>query len=163
MPLTYKEVSEILKIIDSSNCEEVLLELEGTRLVVRRGDSLSEQLNLNTPPDKSPSIAPSITPSVKKDKSEQMRPQAKITIEEHDDTIVRSPMVGTFYQSPSPEEPPFVEKGCKIKKGDPLCLIEVMKLYTTVESTTAGTIESILITDGTLVEFNQPLFRIKPD
>jgi len=162
MPLTYKEVSEILKIIDSSNCEEVLLELEGTRLVVRRGDSLSEQLNLNTPPDKSPSIAPSITPSVKKDKSEQMRPQAKITIEEHDDTIVRSPMVGTFYRSSNPENEPFINVGDSISSGQTICIIEAMKLFNEIEAEVAGKVIEILIDDTSPVEFDQPLFIIDP-
>ena len=69
-------------------------------------------------------------------------------------------MVGTFYSKPSPEEPPFVIAGQGVKKGDTLCLIEVMKLYTAVESATDGTVETIFVEEGVLVEFDQPLFSI---
>ncbi|MEK9754991.1 MAG: acetyl-CoA carboxylase biotin carboxyl carrier protein, partial [Rhodospirillaceae bacterium] len=77
-------------------------------------------------------------------------------------TVVRAPMVGTFYRRPAPDQPPFVKVGSKVKAGDALCLIEVMKLYTTIETTTAGVIEQIAAEDGQLVEFNQPLFTINP-
>ena len=74
--------------------------------------------------------------------------------------IIKSPMVGTFYSKPSPEEPPFVIAGQEVKKGDTLCLIEVMKLYTAVESAIDGTVETIFVEEGALVEFDQPLFLI---
>ena len=73
---------------------------------------------------------------------------------------VRSPMVGTFYRCPSPDEAPFVEVGTKVVAGDPLCLIEVMKLFTTIESAVDGQLKVILVDDVTLVEFDQPLFVI---
>lgn len=71
-------------------------------------------------------------------------------------------MVGTFYRRPSPDEPAFVNEGSVVAVGDPLCLIEVMKLYTTIESTEAGTVTAILVEEGNLVEFDQPLFRVMP-
>ncbi len=77
-----------------------------------------------------------------------------------DGLTVYSPMVGTFYRSPSPEEAPFVEEGTKVSAGDPLCLIEVMKLFTTIEATIDGIVEAVLADDGKLVEFDQPLFVI---
>ena len=79
------------------------------------------------------------------------------------DVMIRSPMVGTFYRAQSPNDPPFVDVGSKVNSGDPLCLIEVMKLYTTIESTLNGTITAIPAEDGKLVEFDQPLFHIKTD
>jgi acetyl-CoA carboxylase biotin carboxyl carrier protein len=78
-----------------------------------------------------------------------------------DSMTVRSPMVGTFYCSPSPDEAAYVSEGGKISSGDTLCLIEVMKLYTTIEATTDGVIESVLAEDGKLVDFDQPLFVIR--
>lgn len=71
-------------------------------------------------------------------------------------------MVGTFYRRPSPQEAVFVEIGQTVQKGQPLCLIEVMKLFTTIEAEVAGTVEAIVPDDGALVEFDQLLFRIKP-
>ena len=161
MSLSYKEVAEILKIIDASNCEEVILEFEGTRLVVRKGDRLVSENTTNTVLDTSPSPRPEPIKNM-----EAELPNAtegpETSNEEKSGTIVRSPMVGTFYRAPSPDEPPFVENGAKVNSGDPLCLIEVMKLYTTVEATMAGTITAISANDGTLVEFDQPLFTIAP-
>ena len=87
------------------------------------------------------------------------KPQSKVA-DEQGIEIFKSPMVGTFYSKPSPEDPPFVTVGQNVKKGDTLCLIEVMKLFTTVECTADGTVETIFVEDGALVEFDQPLFLI---
>ncbi len=158
MTLTYKEVSEILKIIDTSNCEEVILELENTRLVVRRGtSSVSNKQNQDIIPPSQTTEASTKIPITKS--SNSLNTETSGT-EEYGGSIIRSPMVGTFYKSPSPEEPPFVKEGTIVAIGTPLCLIEVMKLYTTVESTVSGTINSVLVKDGTLVQFDQPLFTI---
>ena len=70
-------------------------------------------------------------------------------------------MVGTFYRCPAPGEAPFVDVGAAVKKGDPLCLIEVMKLYTTIEASADGVIAAVHAEDNTLVEFDKILFAIK--
>jgi len=156
MPLSYREVAEILKIIDASSCEEVVLELEDTHLVVRRGGASPESGNLAS---KTESIAPA------REKQAESSP-AKVAARDSipsgggDGIVVKSPMAGTFYSRPSPGEESFVDEGTKVSAGDTLCLIEVMKLYTTIEATADGVVESILAEDGNLVEFDQPLFVI---
>jgi biotin carboxyl carrier protein len=70
-------------------------------------------------------------------------------------------MLGSFYRAPSPKDPPFVEVGSLVKRGDPLCLIEVMKLFTTISADTDGQIAQILPANGDLVEFDQILFLIE--
>ena len=75
-------------------------------------------------------------------------------------TVVRSPMVGTFYRKPSPASPNFAEVGQTVKKGDTLCIVEAMKMMNHIEAETSGVIESILVEDGQPVEFDQPLFTI---
>ena len=169
MPLSFKEVTEILKIIDASQCEEVVLELGDIRLVVRRsgdgrafattgeGETVpSPARDSSAPPARSP--APSRAPSAVPNRAPGVQAPAVAPgrIE------IRAPMVGTFYRRPSPRDPPFVEVGQKIKRGAPLCLIEVMKLYTTIEAQADGVIEQIAAEDGTLVEFDQLLFVVKP-
>jgi acetyl-CoA carboxylase biotin carboxyl carrier protein len=72
--------------------------------------------------------------------------------------VVKSPMVGTFYRSPNPESAPFVEIGQAVKIGDPLCIIEAMKLMNEIESEHAGTVKEILVDNGQPVEYGQPLF-----
>ena len=71
-------------------------------------------------------------------------------------------MIGTFYRARSPGEPPFVKVGDEVQMGDPLCLIEVMKLYTTIEAQHAGHIAEIGAENGVLVEYDQLLFVIEP-
>jgi acetyl-CoA carboxylase biotin carboxyl carrier protein len=75
-------------------------------------------------------------------------------------TVVRSPMVGTFYRKPSPTSPNFAEVGQSVKKGDTLCIVEAMKMMNHIEADVGGVIDAILVEDGQPVEFDQPLFTI---
>lgn len=162
MALSYADVGEILKMIDTSSCSEVILELDGIKMVVRKGGQGSSTPESSAIPDESLS---GIDAPIKEKLITQTSPQpstkavsAKAVASKGD--IIKSPMVGTFYSKPSPEEPPFVIAGQEVKKGDTLCLIEVMKLFTAVECTADGTVEMIFAEDGALVEFDQPLFSI---
>lgn len=164
MTLNYADVGEILKMIDSSSCAEVVLELDGIKLVVRKGGqgaTVTEQIvteQTGTPIDAklvtqknvsgSPVSAGSAESAASKD-------QGALGGE-----VVKSPMVGTYYSKPSPEDAAFVVVGQTVKKGDTLCLIEVMKLFTSVEATVDGKVEAIFAEDGALVEFDQPLLSI---
>jgi acetyl-CoA carboxylase biotin carboxyl carrier protein len=75
---------------------------------------------------------------------------------------ITSPMVGTFYRAPSPDVPSFVDVGTRIAKGDPLCIIEAMKLMNELEADVEGTIAEICVTNGEPVEYGQLLFRVDP-
>lgn len=74
---------------------------------------------------------------------------------------IKSPIVGTFYRAPSPDAPSYVEVGTTVKKGQPLCILEAMKLMNTLEAEYDGVIEEILVQNGDLVEFDQPIFKIR--
>ena len=76
-------------------------------------------------------------------------------------TIVRSPMVGTFYAAPAPDQPAYVSVGKSVKDGDVLCIIEAMKLMNEIKSETAGTVVEILVQNGQTVEYDQPILKIK--
>ena len=76
---------------------------------------------------------------------------------------VTAPMLGTFYRMPSPGEKPFVEQGDKVSPDDTVCLVEVMKLFNSVKAGMAGTVEQILVENGTLVEYGQPLILIRKE
>jgi acetyl-CoA carboxylase biotin carboxyl carrier protein len=156
MALRYDEISEILKLIDGSSCDEFVLETADLKLVVRRrgagGAAVPYELEPTAP---RLSAASAATPAPK---------AAKITETAHGaGEVVRSPMVGTFYRSPSPGAAPFVEVGSKVKKGDPICIIEVMKLFTTIHAEWSGTIAEIGAPNAHLVEYGQMLFVIAPD
>ncbi len=95
-----------------------------------------------------------------KEKVELLEKNNNEKLEEDNVNIVKSPMVGTFYEKPSPTAKPFVEKGSKVKKGDIICIIEAMKLMNEIESEFDGEIQEILVKDGEVVEFGTPLFKI---
>jgi acetyl-CoA carboxylase biotin carboxyl carrier protein len=76
---------------------------------------------------------------------------------------ILSPMPGTFYITPSPDDHPFVKEGDSIKKGDILCIIEAMKIMNEIEAEDKGVIQKILVENGQAIEFNQPLFIIEPN
>ena len=76
--------------------------------------------------------------------------------------LLKSPMVGTFYRSPNPGAKAFVEVGTAVKLGDPVCIVEAMKIMNEIEADIAGTIEAVLVEDGAPVEYGQPLFRLAP-
>lgn len=90
--------------------------------------------------------------------------QEKIKVSEDENLyVVKSPMVGTFYNSPSPDKAPFVSIGDTVNTSSILCIIEAMKLMNEIESEVSGTIKEILVKNGEMVEYGQPLFKIKED
>jgi acetyl-CoA carboxylase biotin carboxyl carrier protein len=76
--------------------------------------------------------------------------------------VIKSPIVGTYYASPSPDAKPFINVGDTISKGDPLCIIEAMKIMNEIESEHSGVIKKMLVKNGQPVEYDQPLFEIDP-
>lgn len=160
MTLRYEEIAEILRIIDSSSCDEVVIETAEIKLVVRRNRTAgSADLPLSEKPP-APLAAPTDAPP----RIEQGAPpsaDAKIAAT-GGQFAVTAPMVGTFYRQPSPDAPPFVEIDSVVRKGQPLCLIEVMKLFTTIHAEHEGRIVQIAANDGELVEYGQTLFVIEP-
>ncbi|MFD3155426.1 acetyl-CoA carboxylase biotin carboxyl carrier protein [Haloimpatiens sp. FM7330] len=98
---------------------------------------------------------------VSSEKIDEIASDENIKIEDENVEIVKSPIVGTFYSSPSPDKGSFVEIGSKVKKGDALCIIEAMKLMNEIESEVNGEIVDILVKNEDMVEYGQPLFKVK--
>jgi len=161
MGLSYDEISDILKLIDESSCDEFILETEDIKLIVRRrgANGPAEPVELTRSAlgaDAAPArtaLAPQTTPT----------PTKAAETTDRSAHVVTAPMVGTFFRSPSPGAPPFVEVGSKVKVGDPICIIEVMKLFTTINAEWSGTVTEIGAQNGHLVEYGQMLFVISPD
>jgi len=168
--LKYEEVAEILKIIDSSSCDEVIVETGDIKLVVRRNSAPS-----HVAPALAASAAPAVeaAPRARADASASSSATASAAAAAARSSTtergpaagqieVTAPMVGTFYRAPSPDAPPFVEVGSIVKPGQPLCIIEVMKLFTTINSECAGRVVQIGADVGELVEYGRMLFVIEP-
>lgn len=157
MNLKYEEIAEIMKIIDSSSCDELIVETGDVKLVVRRngGGSASPVIERPAVAVPAPRAVATSTPAAQK-------AAAPAAMDSSGKLEVIAPMVGTFYRAPSPDAPAFVEVGSVVKKGQPVCLIEVMKLFTTINSEFDGRVVQIGAENGELVEYGRVLFVIDP-
>ncbi len=150
-----KQIKQILDLIADSDVDEVSIEEGDFKIKVKKTGTI-EQVTYTQPMQQAQAPqAPSLAPS---QPTEASTPTKALT----GDTI-KSPIVGTFYESSSPDSDPFVKVGSKVTKGQTLCIIEAMKIMNEIESEFSGTIKEILITDATPVEFDQPLFIIQKD
>ena len=162
MSLTYDEIAEIIKLIDSSSCDELVVETGDIKLVVRRNGTsagaTAEYVERGSAPvtvsPAAPRKARAAAPKVAAADAADATAAGQIE--------VAAPMVGTFYRAPSPEARAFVDVGDVVGVGDPLCLIEVMKLFTTINAEVAGRIVQIGAENGELVEYGRTLFVIEP-
>ena len=168
MPLTHSDIAEIIRLVDQSTLDEFTVEVGDLVVEVRRKGAGAPGASATpapaasaaspAPPAPSPSTPP--VPAAPAPESTPEVPGEPVLGEGQ--VAVRSPMVGTFYRRPSPDEPPYVEVGSEVEVDAPLCLVEVMKLYTTIYAKTPGRIARICASDAELVEYDQILFVIDP-
>lgn len=154
--LTREDVREILDIVDRSHFGEVRIELGDLQVYVRKAGEPSTAASVDN--GSPPTAEPAASPPVAADGGGQSAPPDP-TSGRH---LVTAPMVGTFYRSPAPGEPPFVEVGDEVGGDDVLCLIEVMKLFNSITAEVAGTVVDILVPDGATVEYGQPIIAVAP-
>lgn len=159
MSLSYEDVAEILKIIDSSSCDEFIVETGDIKLVVRRNAAPGHVAPVAERAGSAPAIA---APPRPRADAAAAQPATTRQAAAAGQIEVTAPMVGTFYRAPSPDAPPFVEIGTLVEPGQPLCIIEVMKLFTTINSECAGRVVQIGAQTGDLVEYGRTLFIIEP-
>ena len=153
--MNFNEIKQLIDIVDSSDFQETIIEQGDVKIILRRASataviSAPSAQSGSEPAFKAAPQTVNTAPVVQKDESKSGLIES------------RSPIVGTFYQSSSPDAPPFVAVNDTIKKGDVLCIIEAMKLMNEIEAEVSGTIVEILVENGQAVEYDQPLFRIKP-
>ena len=164
MSLTYDEIAEIIKLIDSSSCDELVVETGDIKLVVRRNGATAgaaaEYVERGAAPVTVSPAAPRKVPKVAAAQFAATQLAAADTAAGQIE--VAAPMVGTFYRAASPGAKPFVDVGDVVGVGDALCLIEVMKLFTTINAEVAGRIVQIGAENGELVEYGRTLFVIEP-
>ena len=144
-----RKVKKLIELLETSDIAEIEIK-EGEEAV--RISRSSSVMTTVMAPAAAPAAAPAPTPVAAAE--EKPAPQ---TTSGH---VVSSPMVGTFYRSPSPSSPPFVEVGTHVKAGDVVCIVEAMKMMNQIEAEKAGIIEAFLVNDGEPVEFDQPLVTI---
>ncbi|MEZ4948991.1 MAG: acetyl-CoA carboxylase biotin carboxyl carrier protein [Saprospiraceae bacterium] len=169
--MTFKEIQELIKLINKSNLTEFKVKDGEFELTIRTEGFIKgrQPAIIQTPgpqvvsvPSQMPTVPttpPPAQPEAPKADLATEKPAAK---DEGNYVEIKSPMVGTFYRSSSPEKPPYANVGDAVEKGKVVCIIEAMKLFNEIESEITGKIVKVLVDDAQPVEYDQPLFLVDP-
>jgi acetyl-CoA carboxylase biotin carboxyl carrier protein len=153
-----RKVKKLIELLEESNINEIEIKEGEESVRISRSGSAGAPVNYvaQMPPAQAmpmPAAVPSAAPAPAAEAPAAAAPAV-------DGNAVLSPMVGTFYRSPSPEAPPFIEVGQTVKAGEVLCIVEAMKMMNQIESDRSGTVTAIHVENGEPVEFDQPLVTI---
>ncbi|OFY85705.1 MAG: acetyl-CoA carboxylase, biotin carboxyl carrier protein [Bacteroidetes bacterium RIFCSPLOWO2_12_FULL_35_15] len=157
------EIQDLIKFVAKSGVSEVELETKDVKIIIKtpagRG---KEQVFVQPVTQPVAQVAAPVTQQVVTTSQEIKTAEPVVTSEEAKYITVKSPMIGTFYRSSSPDKPSFVNVGDDIDTGKVICIIEAMKLFNEIESEVKGKIVKVLVNDATPVEYDQPLFLVDP-
>ena len=154
-----KEIQKLIDFIAHSGLDEVNIETSELKISVKRYSGTATAPVVYQQQVPAPPAAPAANPAVAAPTAVSL---AAPKVEESNLIVIKSPMIGTFYRTPNPERPVFVEVGDDIELGQPICIIEAMKLFNEIEADVAGRIVKILVANATPVEYDQPLFLVEP-
>ena len=154
-PMNLKDIESLIKFVQNSGVAEVSLEQKDLKITIKTTHGQSAVTVMAAPQQQmSFQAAPAVASAPVAEKVKPADDSKLITI--------KSPMIGTFYRSASPEKPLFVNVGDEIKAGNVLCIIEAMKLFNEIEAEVSGKIVKVLVDNSTPVEYDQPLFLVDP-
>ncbi|MGM0907414.1 MAG: acetyl-CoA carboxylase biotin carboxyl carrier protein [Pseudomonadota bacterium] len=149
-----RKIKKLIELVEESGVAELEI-TEGEESVrINRYSAQPAPMQYAPQPQQAPQQAPAAPTS-------QPAPSAEPASEEVSGHVVRSPMVGTFYEAPSPDAKPFVTVGSRVNAGETLCIIEAMKMMNQIEADKSGVVKQILVDNEEPVEFDQPLFVIE--
>lgn len=155
MGMDIKQIQDLIKFVSKSGVNEVSIEEKDFKITIK---TTQENTNLTAyVPAVAPVAAAIATPQI----ATAVAPVAE-AVEEKNYSTIKSPMIGTFYRSSSPDKASFVNVGDEIQAGQVLCIIEAMKLFNEIEAEVSGRIVKILMDNSQPVEYDQPLFLIEP-
>lgn len=166
--LKIQEIREIIKLVDQSTIDEFVYEHEGSKIKMKK----NVVSNVTTAMRPITQVVETVPVSVQNPQVPVAAPQVQETVQEAKQEVsevaanlhkITSPMVGTFYASPSPDADIYVKPGSKVSKDSIVCIVEAMKLFNEIEAEVDGEIVEILVKNGQLVEYGQPLFLVKPE
>jgi acetyl-CoA carboxylase biotin carboxyl carrier protein len=154
--MTIDEIKELLQLFNESGVGELEVQRGDDRIRIKRAGANKEYIVAPTVAPLPVAVPPPAAPSITAPSAPPARPV------ENEGMLVKSPIVGTYYDSPSPDAPPFVRVGDSVEPGQVLCIIESMKLMNEIEAETGGTIAAKLVENGRPVEYGEALFSIRP-
>ncbi|HIX54835.1 MAG TPA: acetyl-CoA carboxylase biotin carboxyl carrier protein [Candidatus Sphingobacterium stercoripullorum] len=155
MSMNIKEIQELITFVSNSGVNQVSIEEKDFKITIKANQ---ETTVIQAPVAAAPAAAPQ--PVVQAAAQSAEAPEAAPA--DANLITVRSPMIGTFYKSPSPDKPAFVNVGDDIAPGQVICIVEAMKLFNEIESEVSGKIVKVLVEDAAPVEYDQPLFLVDP-
>src|SRR5450631_1567406 len=161
--MDFKQIQELIKMINKSNIGEVSIEEKGFKLTIKQKEEPVQQI-IAAPVQSFPAASSGMAPAqVVNHGSPASEKAAKAAEAPAGNTVtIKSPMIGTFYRSSSPDKPAFISVGDEIDLGKVVCIIEAMKLFNEIESEVKGRIVKVLVEDASPVEYDQPLFLVEP-
>jgi acetyl-CoA carboxylase biotin carboxyl carrier protein len=154
-----KEIKNLIKLVEDSEVNEVSISEGEFSIKIKKAPS--EAVHLASPSPTSVQLSAPTTTKPTVTESPQASPASAAVPDSDSGFVQRSPIVGTFYSSPSPDAKPFVNVGDSVSKGQTLCIIEAMKIMNEIEAEVSGTIEKILPANAQAVEYDQPLYVIR--
>ena len=162
--MNIKEIQDLIKFVAKSGVNEVEIEQKDFKITIRTEHKSEEKQYIVQAAAPVAQMAPAIAPVAAAPAPVAAAPDAPAPAASDDSKYitVKSPMIGTFYRSSSPDKDPFVGVGDMIGKGDTVCIIEAMKLFNEIESEVSGKIVKVLVDDSNPVEYDQPLFLVDP-
>ena len=164
--LKIQEIREIIKLIDQSNIDEFTFEHDGSKIKMKKVVHASPapvQAVPTTVVTETPAVQPS-TPVAPAAVETKVAPKEEVKVAAVNDPSlhkITSPMVGTFYASPSPDADAYVKVGDKVSESSVVCIVEAMKLFNEIEAEVKGEVVEVLVENGQLVEYGQPLFLVR--
>ncbi|MBM7646324.1 acetyl-CoA carboxylase biotin carboxyl carrier protein [Scopulibacillus daqui] len=161
--LKIQEIKELIKLIDESTIDEFKYELDESKITIKKAKPEIVQAApavQSVQPVQPVQAAPAPKSETKEIAAQDESAEAKQESNLHK---IESPMVGTFYAASNPDSEPFVKAGSKVDEKSVVCIVEAMKLFNEIEAEIKGEIVEVLVEDGQLVEYGQPLFLVKPE
>ena len=156
-----KEIRDLIDFLSNSGLEEVNIETEEFKVKVKRSAETKVVEQIAAAPIAPVAPLPA-APAAPAPVSEPAKTEASAPATGGNQLEIKSPMIGTFYDSPNPESPAFLKVGDKVSAGQTVCIIEAMKLFNEIESEVSGTVVKILVDNSQPVEYDQPLFLVDP-
>lgn len=155
--MDFKQIQELIKIVNKSNLSEVSIEEKDFKITIKQKDEVVHQAVVSVP------VAAPVAAHAAPAPAPVAAPAAASAAEDTSKYItIKSPMIGTFYRRPSPDKPLFIEVGDEVAPGKVVCIVEAMKLFNEIESEVKGKVVKILVEDQSPVEYDQPLFLVDP-
>lgn len=159
-----KQIQELIKAVNKSEVSELSIKDGDFEITIKHNNKGSEPqlVTVQQAPAPQPVAAPAPQPQAQPQAAPAPAPAGSEAPANDNLVTIKSPMIGTFYRSPKPGEPPFINVGDNISEGQHICIIEAMKLFNEIESEVTGKIVKVLVDDASPVEYDQDLFLVEP-